>query len=70
MTASGPESVHSEVGGSPADAGAGEEATKAGDGGGEDAAGTGSGAADGVEIPKQQSADEVAEQETGKGART
>ncbi|GAA5080722.1 hypothetical protein GCM10023336_74100 [Streptomyces similanensis] len=39
---------------------------------GDDGAGAApeTGGADGVEIPKQQSADEAAEQETGKGART
>ncbi|WP_019981915.1 hypothetical protein [Streptomyces sp. Amel2xE9] len=66
----------------PAPAGAVSAGTAADDDAGSDpeAAETGDGAAapeaaadaggDGVDIPKQQSAEEAAEQETGKGART
>ncbi|MER6981112.1 hypothetical protein [Streptomyces carpinensis] len=53
-----------------ADGGVGSGATKAPkaeDGGAE---GVGRVAADGVEIPKQQSTDEVVEHEAGEGART
>lgn len=51
------------------DAGSDPEAAEAEDGGAVHEAAADAGG-DGVEIPKQQSAEEAAEQETGKGART
>ncbi|WP_234436100.1 gliding motility protein [Streptomyces sp. NRRL S-813] len=58
-----------------ADGGAEADAVKATDAedvdpGADSTDGTDRAAADGVEIPKQQSTDEVAEQEAGEGART